>query len=67
MLVEHPIELDLPNQGNRLALPIGTTIDIVRHRLPFVATFIGIAIAGWRKLGSQISHLFARSAEITKQ
>jgi hypothetical protein len=59
MLVEHPIELDLPNQGNRLAEPIGTTIDIVRRHAPLVATFIGIAIAGWRGLGSQISHVFA--------
>jgi hypothetical protein len=59
MLVEHPIELDLRNQGNRLAELIGTTIAIVRRRAPLVATFIGMAIAGWPKLGSQILQVVA--------
>jgi hypothetical protein len=54
MLVEHTIELDVPNQGNRLVEPIATTIDIVRRRAPLVATFIGMAIAEWRKLDSRI-------------
>ncbi len=31
MLVEHSIELDLPNQGSRLAAPIATAADIVRR------------------------------------
>jgi hypothetical protein len=53
-LVEHTIELDVPNQGNRLVEPIATTIDIVRRRAPLVATFIGMAIAEWRKLDSRI-------------
>jgi hypothetical protein len=56
MLVEHTIELDLPNQGNRLVEAIATTIDIVRRRVPLAATFIGMAIAEWRKLNSPIAH-----------
>ena len=59
MLVEHTIELDVPNQGNRLVELIATTIDIVRPRAPLVTTFIGMAIAEWRKLDSRISHVLA--------
>ena len=59
MLVEHTFELDVPNQGNRLVEPIAATIDIVRRRAPLVATFIGMVIAAWRKLDSQIAHLLA--------
>jgi hypothetical protein len=59
MLAEHPIQLDLPNQGSRLVELIATGTDIVRRRAPLVAACIGIAIAKWRKLDSQISHGFA--------
>jgi hypothetical protein len=55
MLVEQSIELDLPNQGSRLAELIATTIDIVRRRAPFVTNPIRVAIAKCRKLDSQIS------------
>jgi hypothetical protein len=59
MLVEHSIELDLPNQGNRVVELIGTIIDIVRRLAPLVTTFIGIAIAAWHKLDARISHVLA--------
>jgi hypothetical protein len=59
MVVEHPIELDLPNQGNRLIEPIRTIIDVIRRRAPLVTTCIGMAIAAWRKLDAQISHALA--------
>jgi hypothetical protein len=59
MLVEHPIELDLPNQGNRLIEPIRTIIDVIRRRAPLVTNCIGIAIAAWRKLDAQLSHALA--------
>ena len=55
MLVGDSIELDLPNQGNRLIEPIATTIDIVRRRAPLLAKFIGVAIGEWRKLDSWIA------------
>jgi hypothetical protein len=55
MLVEHSIELDLPNQGSRLVELIGTTTDIVKRRAPFVTNLIGAAIAKLRRLDSRIS------------
>jgi hypothetical protein len=59
MLVGHPIELDLPNQGNRLIEPIRTIIHVIRRRAPLVTTCIGIAIAACRKLDAQISQALA--------
>jgi hypothetical protein len=55
MLVEHTIELDVPNHGGRLVELIATTTDFLRRRAPFVTNLIGVAIAEWRKLDSQIS------------
>ena len=55
MLVEHSIELDLPNHGSRLVELIATTTDFVKCRAPFVTNLIGVVIAEWRKLDSQIS------------
>lgn len=55
MLVEHSIELDLPNQGSRLAELIVRGAEIVRRRAPFVTNLIGVAIAQWRELDSRIS------------
>jgi hypothetical protein len=55
MLVEHTIELDVPNQGSRLAESIATTIDFIGCRAPFVTNLIGVVIAQWRKLDAQIS------------
>jgi hypothetical protein len=55
MFVEHSIELDLPNQGNRLVELIATITDIVGRRAPFVANLVRVAIAEWRKLNSRIS------------
>jgi hypothetical protein len=55
MLVEHSIELDLPNDGSRLVELIATTADFVKRRAPFVTNLIMAAIAGWRKLDLQIS------------
>lgn len=55
MLVEHSIELDLPNRGSRLAGLIAITMDIVKRRAPFVTNVIGVAVAQWRTLDLQIS------------
>jgi hypothetical protein len=56
MLVEHSIELDLPNQGSRLVEAIAATMHIIRRRTPIVAALIEMAVAEWRKLDAQISH-----------
>ena len=55
MLVEHSIELDLPNQGSRLAELIVGGVEIVRRRAPFVTNLVRVAIAEWRKLDAKIS------------
>ncbi len=55
MLVEHSIELDLPNQGSRLVELIATATDIVKRRAPFVTNLVRLASAEWRKLDSQTS------------
>jgi hypothetical protein len=55
MLVEHSIELDLPNHGSRFVELITTTIDVVRRRAPFVMNLVEVAIAKWRKVDAQIS------------
>ncbi len=54
MLVEHSIELDLPNQGSRLAELIVRGAEMMSRRAPFVTNLIGVAIAQWRKLDSWI-------------
>jgi hypothetical protein len=60
MLVEQPIELDLPNQGSRFAGPVATGMEIIRRYTPLVATLIGMAAQECRKLIAQI--LQARSS-----
>jgi hypothetical protein len=55
MLVEHSIELDVPNHGSRLVELIGIAVDIVRRHAPSVTNLIETAIAQWRKLDAQIS------------
>ena len=55
MLVEHTVEFDLPHEGNSFVAPIATTMDVIKRHAPLVATLIGMAIAEWRKLDSQIS------------
>jgi hypothetical protein len=59
MFVEHSIELDLPNEGSRLAELVGTTIDIMRRRAPLVTNVIGAAMREWRKLDLQIARALA--------
>jgi hypothetical protein len=55
MLVEHPIELDLANQGSKLAELMTALTNVVDRRAPVVAKLTGMAIAKLRSLDSQIS------------
>ena len=59
MIVENPIELELPNQGSRLAALIAVLTEAVNRRAPRVANLIGFATAQLRSLDSQISHTLA--------
>jgi hypothetical protein len=53
MFVEH-LELDLPNQGSRVAELIARAMNVTKRRVPLLANFIATAAAEWRKLVSQI-------------
>jgi hypothetical protein len=53
MFVEH-LELDVPNQGGRVAELIARAMNVTKRRVPLLANFIATAAAEWRKLVSQI-------------
>jgi hypothetical protein len=59
MLLDAPTELDIENQGNRIAVPLGSAIDMVKQRAPRLATFAAMAITEWHKLVAEISSAFA--------
>jgi hypothetical protein len=59
MLVEHSIELDLPNQGSKLIELMASLTEIVGRRAPRVANLIATALAQLRRLDSHISHVLA--------
>jgi hypothetical protein len=53
------VELDIENQGNHIAVPLGIAIDFVTRRAPRLAAFIGMMIAEWHKLVAEISSALA--------
>lgn len=57
MPLSGPIELDIENQGNRIAVPVGAIIDLATRRVPLLANFVGMVIAEWHKLIVQISNV----------
>jgi hypothetical protein len=59
MFVTEPLELDLPNQGSRVAELIARAMNVTKRRVPLLANFIATAAAEWRKLVSQILHPIA--------
>jgi len=59
MFVEHAFELDIPNQGSRLAAALAAAIDVAERRAPTFVAFIGMAAAEWRKLVVQVSRALA--------
>ena len=59
MFLYEEIELDTENEGDRLVEPIAAFIDLATRRTPKFATFVGMAIAEWRKLVAQIAGAFA--------
>jgi hypothetical protein len=52
-------ELDIENQGNRVAVPLGRMIDLATQRAPRLAAFAGTLIAEWRELVAEISSVLA--------
>jgi hypothetical protein len=59
MLLPEPLELDIENQGNRIAAPLGSAIDVVTRRAPTLAVFIGMVVTEWHKLVDQVSNALA--------
>jgi hypothetical protein len=59
MILTEPLELDLENQGSRLAESLMAAIDVATRRAPTCVAFINAAIGKWRRLAAQISHALA--------
>jgi hypothetical protein len=59
MVLTEPFELDVPNQGSRLAASFDTAIDGLARHAPVLAAFIRMATAEWRKLIAEISRALA--------
>jgi hypothetical protein len=53
MFVTEHLELDLPNQGSRVAEPIASAMRVTKRRVPLLANLVATAAAEWRKLVSQ--------------
>ncbi len=59
MVLGETLELDVPNQGSRLAAAGDAAIDVVERGLPRFASFVRTAIAEWRKLARRLSRALA--------
>ena len=59
MFLAEPFELDVDNQGGRIAGLFAAASEVVARRAPLLVSFIGSAIAEWRKLVTEISDAFA--------
>ena len=59
MQLGEPLELDIENRGNRIAVPLGALIDVMTRRAPRLAAFFGMVIAEWHKLVAELSSALA--------
>jgi hypothetical protein len=59
MFLTESLELDVENEGSRLVEPLTAIMDFAARRTPAFATFVALAVEGWRKLVAQISHALA--------
>ena len=59
MFLAEPFELDVENQGGRLAGLLAAASKIAGCRAPLLASFVGSVVAQWRKLIAEISDAFA--------
>ena len=59
MFLAEPFELDVDNQGSRIAGLLAAASEVVARRAPLLMSFIGSAITEWRKLITEISDAFA--------
>jgi hypothetical protein len=54
VFLDTPLELDAPNQGNRLVRPVAAAVAIAERRVPALVTFLRMAASEWGKLVQQI-------------
>ena len=59
MFLAEPFELDVENQGSRIAGLLAAASEVVARRAPLLCSFVGSVVAEWRKLIAEISDAFA--------
>lgn len=59
MFLSETFELDIDNQGSRLIGPLTDCMDLVARRAPLLASYIGLAVAEWRKLVAEVARALA--------
>jgi hypothetical protein len=59
MFLAEPFELDVENQGGRVAGLLCAASEIVARRAPLLGSIVGSVVAEWRKLVAEISDTFA--------
>ena len=59
MFLAEPFELDVANQGSRLAGLFSAASEVAARRAPFLLRCIGSIITEWRKLNALISDAFS--------
>jgi hypothetical protein len=55
MFLAEPFDLDVENQGGRVAGLLGAAGEVVARRAPLLSSFVGSVVAEWRKLIAEIS------------
>jgi hypothetical protein len=59
MFLAEPFELDVDNQGGRIAGLLAAASEVVARRAPSLCSFVKSVVAEWRKLITEISDAFA--------
>jgi hypothetical protein len=59
MFLAEPFELDVDNQGGRVAGLLCAASEIVALRAPLLGSIVGSVVAEWRKLIAEISDAFS--------
>jgi hypothetical protein len=59
MFLADPFELDVPNEGGRLAALFDSTMDAMARRMPAVVAFARSTITKWRRLITEVARIRA--------
>jgi hypothetical protein len=55
MFLAEPFQLDVDNQGSRIAGLLAALSEVLARRAPLLCSFVGSVVAEWRKLIAEIS------------